>query len=294
MPLTAQGGSIEIVNNNTLLNMLVSLEDATIEGTTFQNVEIRNAEFGSLNFRPGTAGDTAVIPDSTVPFNLSFKSNGKFYQQFLIPSDITVLARNNSLRLFGQTKALIDPDNPFLPEFMHFAMSFPFTVDFEINATTVAVQPSSKCNSICFRTPQDWLLKFNPLPRSPVLIGGTNFNTLTRDLQAIRLALQGNVFGFGNLTPLQQLNQQFVAAQLSLNSAGGSPVTTNVLWSELSCYGGRLAFFAPVTLSNGFTFTTHSMLKDLFMQAESAIHENRPVDMVTLAQFFKALNSTCR
>jgi hypothetical protein len=292
--LTAQGGSIEILNNNTLLNMLVSLGDVTIDGTTFQNVEIRNAEFGSLNFQSGTAGDTAVIPDSTVPFNLSFKSNGNFYQQFLVPSDITVLARNNSLELRGQTRALIDLDNPLLPEFMHFAISFPFTVDFQIIATTVAGRPPSKCSGICFRTPQYWLITLNRPPNIPVLIGGSNFNIPTNDLQAIRLALRGNVFGVGSLTPLQQLNRQYVAAQLSLNSAGGVPVAVNALWSEFRCYGGGLAFFTPVTLSNGFTFTTHSMFKDLFMQAEFAIRENRTGDMLLLARFFELLNSSCR
>lgn len=94
--------------------------------------------------------------------------------------------------------------------------------------------------------------------------------------------------GFG-LTPLQRLNQEFVAAQLSINSAGGagSPVAYNVFWSMLSCYN---ITFAPVTLSNGFVLSPASMLNDLFEQAQLAIRQNRTADMDKLALVFDLLN----
>src|SRR5262249_44692131 len=96
---------------------------------------------------------------------------------------------------------------------------------------------AAKCDAICFRSPQFYLLNLDSLPSGPILIGGVNSNVpvSSNDRDAIRLALQGNALGFGTLTPLQQLNQEFVAAQLSLNAAGGdgSPVAFNVLWSSL-------------------------------------------------------------
>lgn len=279
------------MDGKILVNLTAFLGDVTVGGVPFRDVTIRNAEFGFIDFRPGSA---TVIPAGSVPLNLSFNFNGKFNRQTVIPSDIVATAGNNSLQLSGQANVRLDPNNPLRPEFVALGMFFPFTVNFQTTATLVASQPPIKCDKTCFRTQQDWLLNLNRLPGGPVLIGGVNFNAPTSDLQAIRLALQGNVTGVGSLTPQQQLNQQFVAAQLSLNSAGGGPVTPNVLWSELSCYGGSLALFAPATLSNGFTFTTHSMLKDLFTQAEFAVRENRTVDMLALARFFEVLNNSCR
>ncbi len=159
---------------------------------------------------------------------------------------------------------------------------------------TVTMAPmmakSNKCDTICFRSPQYYLLNLNSLPGGTVLIGGSNNNqpVSTRNRTEIGLALQGNAMGFG-LTPLQRLNQEFVAAQLSINSAGGagSPVAYNVFWSMLSCYN---ITFAPVTLSNGFVLSPASMLNDLFEQAQLAIRQNRTADMDKLALVFDLLN----
>lgn len=159
---------------------------------------------------------------------------------------------------------------------------------------TVTMAPmmakSNKCDTICFRSPQYYLLNLNSLPGGTVLIGGTNGNQPvgTNNRTAIALALQGNATGFG-LTPLQRLNQEFVAAQLSLNSSGGagSPVAFNVFWSMLSCY--RINF-APVALSNGVMLSPASMLNDLFEQAQLAIRQNRTADMDKLALIFDLLN----
>jgi hypothetical protein len=157
-------------------------------------------------------------------------------------------------------------------------------------AFKVTVEPT-KCHTICFRSPQFYLLNLNNLPHGEVLIGGVNFNAevSTDNIDAIRLALLGNALGIGTLTPLQQLNQEFVAAQLSMEFAGSdlSPVTVDAFWSPLHAYGLNLG---PIPLSNGFTFTRDSMLKDLFMQARSAIFEDRKPDMILIANLLDLLN----
>ncbi len=164
------------------------------------------------------------------------------------------------------------------------------------NATcgfTVTVTPmmtkSAKCDTICFRSPQYYLLNLHRLPGGTVLIGGMNSNqpVSTDNTTAIALVLRGRAIG--TPTPLQRLNEEFVAAQLSINGAGGagSPVAYNVFWSMLSCYQIN---FAPVMLSNGVTLSPTSMLNDLFGQAQMAIRENRTADMVALASVFDLLN----
>ncbi len=148
-----------------------------------------------------------------------------------------------------------------------------------------AADPAN-CNTICFRSAQHHLL--SPIsipPGSSVQIGGVNSNVPTRNLTAIRLALQGGP------NPLQQLNQQFVAAQLSLIKAGGhsSPKSFTVLKSPLSCYKLN---FSTVTLSNAFALSPASTLGDLLDQARFAISDNRAADMMAIANILKLLNGT--
>jgi hypothetical protein len=109
-----------------------------------------------------------------------------------------------------------------------------------------------------------------------------NFGAATRNQSSIRFALQGGP------TPLQQLNQQFVAAQLSLLDTCGhySPQSFTVLEGNLSCSGLN---FRPLTLSNGVNLSVDSRLKDLFEQARFAIRDNRTTDMVVLANLFGSL-----
>lgn len=143
---------------------------------------------------------------------------------------------------------------------------------------------AANCSTICFRSPQYFLLNATTLPsRVGVEIGGVNFNVPTRGLTAIKLALRGGS------NPLQQLNEQFVAAQLNLIGAGGhsSPSAFTALRSPLSCYGLN---FSPVTLSNSFTLRPDSLLNDLFEQARFAIRDNRTADMLAIASLFKLLN----
>ncbi|MGH9839377.1 MAG: hypothetical protein ACREEM_11400, partial [Blastocatellia bacterium] len=150
----------------------------------------------------------------------------------------------------------------------------------------------SGCKTVCFRSPQYWLLNLSPLPRgSGIVIGGANLNTPTRNLTAIKKALQGgSAFGFpiGSSTPLQHLNRQYAAAQLNLIQAGGhsSPAAFSALNSPLRCHG----LFVALKLANGVTITSGSKLGDLFAEARLAIRDNRPGDMLTLARLFERLN----
>jgi hypothetical protein len=160
------------------------------------------------------------------------------------------------------------------------------------NALVFTITTSSiQCNSLCFRSPSYFLLNLDSLPKATVLIPGANFNTpisIQDNLDLVRLALQGNpMASAGVLSPTQQFTREFVAAQLNLALPSGTHLTTlGLLHTPLGCSG--LAS-APVTLSNGFTFTINSLLGDLFEQARLATRENRTVDMSVLATFFSQL-----
>ncbi|HYE75237.1 MAG TPA: hypothetical protein VEF04_17980, partial [Blastocatellia bacterium] len=153
---------------------------------------------------------------------------------------------------------------------------------------------SATCRSICFHPPEYFLQRPNQLPAGTVLIGGVNLN-LPIDIRSrvrdVLLALRGG--GSLSLTPLQYLNREFVAAQLSWQQQGPL-ANTNVLGVQLNCLA--LASL-PVTLSNGVTLTRESTLGDLFEQTKSSIINQRPADMLILAALFAEINrndSLCR
>ena len=155
---------------------------------------------------------------------------------------------------------------------------------------SVTVTAAVKCDSICYRSPQYWLLNLRKLPGGNVTIAGLNGNLSisTDQVRTIELALRGNPFGFG-LTPRQVLNQEYVAAQLNMLNAGGggSVVVANSMWANLSCYGVDVPL---TTLSNGFVLSNGSMVKDLYMQITLAINERREVDFLPLARILDLLN----
>jgi hypothetical protein len=155
----------------------------------------------------------------------------------------------------------------------------------------VTVNAPVKCDTICYRSPQWWLLNLDRLPGGNVMLAGVNGNqsVSTSFKRTIQLALQGNVvFGIG-LTPRQVFNQEYVAAQLNILRAGGggSPVVANTMWANLSCYG---IDFPATTLSNGFTLTPSSMVKELYMQITLAVQQNREADFLPLARILDLLN----
>lgn len=142
-----------------------------------------------------------------------------------------------------------------------------------------------ECNAICYRSPQYFKLNMNHLPRGTVVIAGVNGNNpvSTTNTKALGLALSG---GF---TTVQKLNQEFVAAQLNVLNAGGdgSPKVFYAMEGKLSCYG---LVFDEVTLSNGFTLSPETRLKELYQQTRFSITDSRINDMVELTKIFNALN----
>lgn len=145
-----------------------------------------------------------------------------------------------------------------------------------------------ECNFPLFYPPGYFLSDLHRLPGGAVFVGGVNFNApvATRNSDFIRFALEGgNIFSSNSL---QQLNREYVAAQLSLGLAGGdgSPTAYNYLWSPLRCLGQ----VGPVKLGNGFLFDSNSMLKDLFLQTRLAILENRTSDYSVLANLLSDLH----
>ncbi len=154
---------------------------------------------------------------------------------------------------------------------------------------TVTVQPL-KCDTFCWHSPQWWLLNPRRIPQGNVLISGVNGNqsVSTDNRDVIHQVLQGNPTGFG-LTPMQRFNQEYLTAQLNLLAAGGggSVVNANVQWANLSCYN---ISFAPVPLSNGAVLSSASMVKDLFMQAQFAVMQNRTADFAALATLLDRFN----
>lgn len=149
------------------------------------------------------------------------------------------------------------------------------------SSTKSANAASTNCFTICFRSPQHYLLSPQRIIRTPVLIAGENYNNPTSDLAAIHFALRGAGV-FSTPSPTKLLNQQFVAAQLSLAVAGGlgSGTTFSALNGQLSCYGLPTA---PVTLSTGATINSNSTLGDLFAETRDAITDNRVADFTPLA-----------
>lgn len=154
--------------------------------------------------------------------------------------------------------------------------------------------PPVKCDTICFRSADYWLLHLKAAPGGLIFVSGQNFGQgiSTNNLEALKFLLQGGASRiFGGLSLQGFFNQQFVTAQLNLllSTGGGSPTFFNVQWANLSCYG---LTFTPVTLSNGVVLSSNSMVKELFMQAYLAAVQNRSQDFLALANVFLLLNGT--
>lgn len=141
------------------------------------------------------------------------------------------------------------------------------------------------CQTICFRSPQYYLLNLRRVPNGTVTIGraGYTINTSTTDRNTMLLTLRGGA------TPAQQLNKEYLTAQLNTLLSGGAPNLKVVyaMKSILKCYGMK---FDPVTLSNGVVISTDSRLEVLFVQARLSFKENRTQDMPVLTRLFDQLN----
>ncbi|MGE0130853.1 MAG: pre-peptidase C-terminal domain-containing protein [Blastocatellales bacterium] len=142
------------------------------------------------------------------------------------------------------------------------------------------------CQVICLQSSQYYLNNISKLPRGYVFIGGVNFNNplpVQNNVAEVRRALQGGG------SPLQMLNQQYVAAQLSLLVANGpfGSSSASVLNSSLRCFGVN---FTPTQLDNGFTLSRSTTFGELMSQSRSAITSNRTSDMAKLAAVLALLN----
>ena len=150
------------------------------------------------------------------------------------------------------------------------------------------VRTGGDCRSMCFRSADYYFLHPDQLPTGTVLIGGVNFNVpvnIQTRRQDVLFALQG---GFGMLSPLQQLNRQFVATQLTVQRQGFLSIP-GTLRLQLGCFD---VTGLPVTLSNGQRLTRESTLGDLFEQARASIINQRSADMLILANLFAELNNS--
>jgi hypothetical protein len=153
------------------------------------------------------------------------------------------------------------------------------------NALTFAIT-ALQCQTICLQSSQYYLGNVGSLPSGQVLIGGVNFNTpisVQDNVQEVLRALEGGA------TPLQLLNQQFVAMQLNAipNASFGGTLPPAVLASTLRCYRVN---FTPAQLSNGFMLSRDMTFGQLLAQSQSAILENRTDDMSKLAAVLALLN----
>jgi hypothetical protein len=153
------------------------------------------------------------------------------------------------------------------------------------NALVFTINPlSTSCQTICLRSAAYYSLNTDRLPRGSVLIGGVNFNRpvlVQNNTFAVQAALAGGQ------SPLEQLNQQYVATQLSVLASGVLPTSQGLLNSRLRCYGVN---FTPVPLGNGVTLSRNTFFGDILEQARLAIVENRADDMVKLAIIIRLLN----
>jgi hypothetical protein len=152
------------------------------------------------------------------------------------------------------------------------------------NAMTFTIN-ASNCQAICMQSPQYHLLNSSKFPQGYIFIGGVNFNNpllIQNNVSAVRRALEGGA------SPLQTLNQQYVATQLNILVASG-PFGSSGLNSALRCFGVN---FTPVQLSNGFTISRSTTLGEMMAQSRSAITSNRTGDMVSIAAILALLNGS--
>lgn len=139
------------------------------------------------------------------------------------------------------------------------------------------------CQTICMQSASYYAINFGRLPQGYVIIGGVNFNnpvSIQANLTDVRRVLRGGA------DPMQQINQQYVATQISL-AALGTGVLSGAVNSSLRCYNIN---FDPVTLSNGAVISRMTIIRDLLAQSRLAIVENRTDDMVKIAGVLALLN----
>lgn len=225
----------------------------------------------SLNPPVGVVGDssftltvngTNFVPGAVVLFNGNVLSTS-----FVSPTQLTAIVTDGDVANPGTADVTVYNPGP--------GGGTSNIVPFPIAAVN--------CQVICFQSPLYYVININRLPQGYVIIGGTNYNNpvpIQTNLTDVRRALRGGV------DPMAQLNQHYVAAQVSL-AAVGSGILSGAMGSPLVCYGIN---FDTATLNNGFVLSKITLLRDLLAQARLAIIENRTDDMVKLAEVLHLLN----
>ncbi|MGH9838282.1 MAG: FG-GAP repeat domain-containing protein [Blastocatellia bacterium] len=134
---------------------------------------------------------------------------------------------------------------------------------------------------VCMRSPQYYALNLNRLPKGMVTVTGNGVDTRvsTSDTARMRMLLQGGA------SRQQQLNQQFVATQLSLLGQPGGDQAA--LRSNLLCYKLN---FQPTQLSTGAILNPSMTLGELFDQVRLTGRSGKPIDQRQLATLLHLLN----
>jgi len=277
---TTLGTGLQLFSNGRKIKVTILLSDAALTS----NIYVRPCPtcppiFLGTNRQTGnmTCLDTATFPAGTeYVFEIETETGNRFQ---------TGPGSRNPIDGLGHAVIQCQLDKPII----EFEDLPGLGSDRDFNDVRLEVSCcDDKCDFPLFYSPDYFMNPLHRMPGGAVFIGGVNYNApvSTRNADAMKFALNGG--GLFGTNPLQQLNREYVAAQLSLAMAGGdgSPAAYNSLWSPLRCLGP----IGPVRLGNGFLFDSNSMLKDLFIQTRLAILQNRAVDYGILADFFNDLH----
>lgn len=269
--------------------------------TATGNASVTCTPASGTSFAVGTTTVSCTATNAAGSASCSFTVRVNVNPALTCPGDITTTGTNASNATVTYTTPTATGTNVAVTCTPASGTSFPVgTTTVTCTATNdcgtascsfkVTVNAPFKCDTICYRSPQWWLLNMNRIPGGTIQIAGVNGDQpiSTDQRRTIQIALQGNPFGFG-MTARQTLNQEYIAAQLNILAAGGggSPVVYNAMWSNLSCYG---ITFPATTLSNGATLAPSSMVKELYMQITLAIQQRREADYLPLARILDLLN----
>jgi hypothetical protein len=118
-------------------------------------------------------------------------------------------------------------------------------------------------------------------------VGGWNMDACysTSNTQTIIMVLQGNPWGWGEPPTIDmKLNQEYVAAQLSMLQFGGADWGARK--TPLKCYG----FTTSLLLGNGHLITPETQLGVLFDETYVAFKDRRLEDYLPLWNFYWRLN----
>jgi hypothetical protein len=129
--------------------------------------------------------------------------------------------------------------------------------------------------------------KFFPFTCGTIHVGGWNMDAVysASDTRVMLMVLQGNPWGWGEPPTIEmKLNQEYVAAQLSMLQFGGADWGAKK--TPLKCYG----FTTSLLLGNGTLITPETQLGVLFNETYLAFKDRRYDDYLPLWNFYWRLN----